>query len=157
MIHCQRSLQRCASFNLSKLNGYDSKGTIHIVTNNQLGFTTNPKDSYPLLHSTDFVRGFDIPIIHVNGDDVHSCIKAVNVAVEYKKKFNKDVVVDFIAYRRFGHQEMDDPNITQPVLYKKIKSHPTTLTIYGNKLNSEGLTTNEQLQTEKLNFKKYLE
>ena len=73
------------SFNLSKLEGYDSAGSIHIVTNNQLGFTTNPKDSFPLLYSTDFVRGFDIPIIHVNGDDVHSCIKAINVAVEYKR------------------------------------------------------------------------
>ena len=133
------------TFNLSKLNGYDSKGTIHIVTNNQLGFTTNPKDSYPLLHSTDFVRGFDIPIIHVNGDDVHSCIKAVNVAIEYKKKFSKDVVVDFIAYRRFGHQEMDDPNITQPVLYKKIKSHPTITEIYSKLLVDEGVINIEKI------------
>ena len=104
------------SFNLSKLNGYDSGGSIHIVTNNQLGFTTNPSDSYPLLHSTDFVRGYDIPIIHVNGDDIHSCIKAISVAIDYKKKFNKDVVLDLVAYRRFGHQEMDDPNITQPLI-----------------------------------------
>ncbi len=127
------------SFNLSKLEGYDSAGSIHIVTNNQLGFTTNPKDSFPLLYSTDFVRGFDIPIIHVNGDDVHSCIKAINVAVEYKKKFNKDVVVDLVAYRRFGHQEMDDPNITQPVMYKKIKSHPTITEIYSKQLIKEGI------------------
>ena len=104
------------SFNLSKLNGYDSGGSIHIVTNNQLGFTTNPSDSYPLLHSTDFVRGYDIPIIHVNGDDIHSCNKAISVAIDYKKKFSKDVVLDLIAYRRFGHQEMDDPNITQPLI-----------------------------------------
>ncbi|MFL2642043.1 MAG: 2-oxoglutarate dehydrogenase E1 component [Dehalococcoidia bacterium] len=134
------------SFNLSKLDGYDSGGSIHIVTNNQLGFTTNPKDSYPLLHSTDFVRGFDIPVIHVNGDDIHACIKAISVAIDYKKKFNKDVVLDLIAYRRFGHQEMDDPNITQPELYKKIKSHPTVTEIYSKKLLDEGIIeTNEIL------------
>ena len=127
------------SFNLSKLDGYDSGGSIHIVTNNQLGFTTNPKDSYPLLHSTDFVRGFDIPVIHVNGDDIHACIKAISVAIDYKKKFNKDVVLDLIAYRRFGHQEMDDPNITQPELYKKIKSHPTITEIYSKQLIDEGI------------------
>ena len=137
------------SFNLSKLNGYDSGGSIHIVTNNQLGFTTNPSDSYPLLHSTDFVRGYDIPIIHVNGDDIHSCIKAISVAIDYKKKFNKDVVLDLVAYRRFGHQEMDDPNITQPLMYKKIKSHPTITEIYSKELIDEGVIDNDEI----LNFK----
>ena len=134
------------SFNLSRLQGYDSGGSIHIVTNNQLGFTTNPKDSYPLLHSTDFVRGFDIPIIHVNGDDIHACIKAISVAIEYKKEFNKDVVVDLIAYRRFGHQEMDDPNITQPAMYKKIKSHPTITEIYSKKLVEDGIVKKEDIE-----------
>tara|TARA_A100001015_G_scaffold184762_1_gene205599 strand:+ start:11 stop:1906 length:1896 start_codon:yes stop_codon:yes gene_type:complete len=133
------------SFNLSKLNGYDSGGSIHIVTNNQLGFTTNPSDSYPLLHSTDFVRGYDIPIIHVNGDDIHSCIKAISVAIDYKKKFNKDVVLDLVAYRRFGHQEMDDPNITQPLMYKKIKSHPTITEIYSKELIDEGVIDNDEI------------
>ena len=137
------------SFNLSKLNGYDSGGSIHIVTNNQLGFTTNPSDSYPLLHSTDFVRGYDIPIIHVNGDDIHSCVKAISVAIDYKKKFNKDVVLDLVAYRRFGHQEMDDPNITQPLMYKKIKSHPTITEIYSKELIDEGVINNDEI----LNFK----
>tara|TARA_Y100001935_G_scaffold28676_1_gene22124 strand:- start:656 stop:3202 length:2547 start_codon:yes stop_codon:yes gene_type:complete len=134
------------SFNLSRLEGYDSGGSIHIVTNNQLGFTTNPKDSYPLLHSTDFVRGFDIPIIHVNGDDIHACIKAISVAIDYKKKFNKDVVVDLVAYRRFGHQEMDDPNITQPTMYKKIKSHPTITEIYSKKLLEDGILEKENIE-----------
>lgn len=134
------------SFNLSRLEGYDSGGSIHIVTNNQLGFTTNPKDSYPLLHSTDFVRGFDIPIIHVNGDDIHACIKAISVAIEYKKEFNKDVVVDLIGYRRFGHQEMDDPNITQPAMYKKIKSHPTITEIYSKKLVEDGIVKKEDIE-----------
>jgi len=133
------------SFNLSKLNGYDSGGSIHIVTNNQLGFTTNPSDSYPLLHSTDFVRGYDIPIIHVNGDDIHSCIKAISVAIDYKRKFNKDVVLDLVAYRRFGHQEMDDPNITQPLMYKKIKSHPTITEIYSKELIDEGVIDNDEI------------
>jgi 2-oxoglutarate dehydrogenase E1 component len=133
------------SFNLSKLDGYDSGGSIHIVTNNQLGFTTNSSDSYPLLHSTDFVRGFDIPIIHVNGDDIHSCIKAISVAIDYKKKFNKDVVLDLVGYRRFGHQEMDDPNITQPLMYKKIKSHPTITEIYSKELINEGIIDNNEI------------
>ena len=105
------------TFNLSKLKDYDTNGSVHIVTNNQVGFTTNPEDSYSSLFSTDFVRGFDIPIIHVNADDIESCINATRLALKYKNKFNKDIVLDLIAYRRYGHQEMDDPSITQPKLY----------------------------------------
>merc|ERR1711916_106044 len=97
------------------------------------------------------------PIFHVNGDDPEAVVHCAKIATEYRQKFNRDVVIDMVCYRRFGHNEGDEPSFTQPLMYKKIKSHPTTLTIYGNKLNSEGLTSTEQLQIEKSNFKMYLE
>ena len=133
------------SFNLSKLSGYDSNGSIHIVTNNQIGFTTNPKNSFPNLFATDFVRGFDIPIIHVNGDDIYSCLKATEVAVNYKNKFNKDIVLDLISYRRFGHQEMDDPSITQPLLYEKIAAHPSITKFFSEELIREKIIDEEKI------------
>ncbi|MEG3581620.1 MAG: 2-oxoglutarate dehydrogenase E1 component [Chloroflexota bacterium] len=133
------------TFNLSKLEGYDSKGAIHIVTNNQIGFTTNPENSFSTLFATDFVRGYDIPIIHVNGDDIESCVIASTLATKYKNKFNKDIVLDIVSYRRFGHQEMDDPSISQPLMYKKIKNHPTITKIFGEQLVSDKIITQQAI------------
>lgn len=144
------------TFNLSKLKDYNTNGSVHIVTNNQVGFTTNPEDSYPSLFSTDFVRGFDIPIIHVNADDIESCINATRLALKYKNKFNKDIVIDLIAYRRYGHQEMDDPSITQPKLYEQINKHPTITNIFSNDLISENIISIENVNILKANnFKKF--
>ena len=133
------------SFNLSKLSGYNCNGSIHIVTNNQIGFTTNPENSFPNLFATDFVRGFDIPIIHVNGDDIYSCLKATEVAINYKNKFNKDIVLDLISYRRFGHQEMDDPTITQPLMYEKINNHPSITKIFSEDLIKEKILSEDDI------------
>ena len=132
-------------FNLSRLSGYNCNGSIHIVTNNQIGFTTNPENSFPSLFATDFVRGFDIPIIHINGDDIYSCIKATKVAIDYKNKFNKEIVLDLVAYRRYGHQEMDDPTITQPLMYEKISNHPSVTKIFSEKLIKEKILNEDEI------------
>ena len=144
------------SFNLSRLPNYNSNGSIHIVTNNQIGFTTNPENSFPYIFATDFVRGFDIPIIHINADDILSCLKGTEVAINYKNKFNKDVVIDLISYRRYGHQEMDDPTITQPVMYEKINSHPTITKIYSEELIQEKILNEDDISEIKSSHTKYM-
>ncbi|MBM02049.1 MAG: 2-oxoglutarate dehydrogenase E1 component [Chloroflexi bacterium] len=144
------------SFNLSRLPHYNSNGSIHIVTNNQIGFTTNPENSFPNLFATDFVRGFDIPIIHINADDILSCLKGTQVAIDYKNKFNKDVVIDLISYRRYGHQEMDDPTITQPLMYEKISSHPTVTKIYSEELIKQKILNEDGISEIKSSHTKYM-
>ncbi len=144
-------------FAMSGLPGHNIGGTIHVIVNNQIGFTTAPRFARSSPYPSDVAKIAQAPIFHVNGDDPEAVVHCAKIATEYRQKFNRDVVIDMVCYRRFGHNEGDEPSFTQPLMYKKIKSHPTTLTIYGNKLKSEGLTTNEQLQIEKSNFKKYLE
>jgi len=144
------------SFNLSKLSGYNCNGSIHIVTNNQIGFTTNPENSFPNLFATDFVRGFDIPIIHINGDDIYSCIKATKVAIDYKNKFNKDVVLDLVSYRRYGHQEMDDPTMTQPLMYEKISTHPSVIKIFSEELIKEKILSKDEIGRIKSSHSQYM-
>ncbi len=144
-------------FAMSGLPGHNIGGTIHIIVNNQIGFTTAPRFARSSPYPSDVAKIAQAPIFHVNGDDPEAVVHCAKIATEYRQKFNRDVVIDMVCYRRFGHNEGDEPSFTQPIMYKKIKSHPTTLSIYGKKLSLEGLTTMEKLQSDKSEFKKYLE
>jgi 2-oxoglutarate dehydrogenase E1 component len=133
------------TLNLNGLAGFSTGGTIHIIANNQIGFTTDPQDSRSTRYASDLAKGFDIPIIHVNGDDVEACISAVRLAVAFRNKFKRDILVDLIGYRRHGHNEADEPAYTQPVMSKTIKEHPRPYEIYANQLMGEGLVTEAQV------------
>ena len=124
-------------FNMKDLELYNVGGTIHVVVNNQIGFTTNPEDSKSEGYCTDIAKAYNIPVIHVNADDVESCLKVTSIAYNYRKKFKKDIIIDLIGYRKHGHNEGDEPSFTQPLMYKKIKNHPSLKTIYTEKLSSE--------------------
>ncbi|HEY1338775.1 MAG TPA: multifunctional oxoglutarate decarboxylase/oxoglutarate dehydrogenase thiamine pyrophosphate-binding subunit/dihydrolipoyllysine-residue succinyltransferase subunit [Bryobacteraceae bacterium] len=134
------------TLNLSQLDGYSTGGTIHLIINNQIGFTTLPDESRSTPYSTDVARGVQAPIFHVNGDDPEAAIRVVEIAFDYRQKFKKDVVIDMICYRRHGHNEGDDPSYTQPILYRKIKEHPSVGTIYGERLVREGVLTAGEVQ-----------
>ena len=144
-------------FAMSGLPGHNIGGTIHIIVNNQIGFTTAPRFARSSPYPSDVAKIAQAPIFHVNGDDPEAVVHCAKIATEYRQKFNRDVVIDMVCYRRFGHNEGDEPSFTQPIMYKKIRSHPTTLTIYGEKLSHEGLTSEADLKNEKLNFKAFLE
>ena len=128
-------------FNLQSLAGYATGGTVHIITNNQVGFTTEASDARSTRYASDLAKGFDVPIVHVNADDIEACINAVRLAWDYRRTYHRDVVIDLIGYRRFGHNETDEPSYTQPLMYQKIKEHPTAREIYLHKLVAEGLIT----------------
>ena len=121
-------------FNMKNLEPYDIGGTIHIVVNNQIGFTTNPDETKSNGYCTDIAKAYNIPIIHVNADDVESCLNVANLAYQYKMTFQKDILIDLVGYRRHGHNEGDEPSFTQPLMYKKISNHPHLKEIYKNKL-----------------------
>tara|TARA_X000001036_G_scaffold402528_1_gene408389 strand:- start:687 stop:3581 length:2895 start_codon:yes stop_codon:yes gene_type:complete len=144
-------------FAMSGLPGHNIGGTIHIIVNNQIGFTTAPRFARSSPYPSDVAKIAQAPIFHVNGDDPEAVVHCAKIATEYRQKFNRDVVIDMVCYRRFGHNEGDEPSFTQPLMYKKIKSHPSTLSIYGEKLSQEGLTTETELQKEKIKFKSFLE
>ena len=144
-------------FAMSGLPGHNIGGTIHIIVNNQIGFTTAPRFARSSPYPSDVAKIAQAPIFHVNGDDPESVVHCAKIATEYRQKFNRDVVIDIVCYRRFGHNEGDEPSFTQPIMYKKIKSHPTTLSIYGKKLSAEGLTSENNLLEEKTKFKYFLE
>jgi len=129
------------TLNLSRLPGYTSGGTIHIIANNQLGFTTNPKEARSTLYSSDLAKGFEIPIIHVNADDPEACIAAARLAHAYREQFLKDVLIDLIGYRRRGHNEGDEPSFTQPRMYRIIQDHPTVRALWAQELVRRGTTT----------------
>jgi len=130
-------------FNLQSLPGYATGGTLHIIANNQIGFTTDTRDSRSTRYASDLAKGFDAPIIHVNADDVDACIAAVHLAEDFRERFARDVVIDLIGYRRFGHNEQDEPAYTQPEMYEKIKNHPTARELFANKLIAQGVVTAE--------------
>ncbi|MCC6259501.1 MAG: 2-oxoglutarate dehydrogenase E1 component [Anaerolineales bacterium] len=128
--------------NFSRLPGYTTSGTIHIVANNQVGFTTSPNESRSSLHASDLAKGYEIPVIHVNADDPSACFEALQTAFAYRQKFQKDFVINLIGYRRYGHNEGDEPRFTQPIMYKKIDAHPTLRQLWSAKLEA-----NQRLQT----------
>jgi 2-oxoglutarate dehydrogenase E1 component len=130
---------------LSQLEGYTTGGTIHVITNNQIGFTTNPLAGRSSAYCTDIALSVEAPIFHVNGDEPEACLRAVQLAYDYRQCFKRDVVVDIIGYRRQGHNEADDPSYTQPVMYRKIKATPTTATQYSERLVREKLVGQEQI------------
>ena len=136
------------TFNLARLRGYTTGGTIHLITNNQIGFTTDPRDGRSTDYSSDLAKGFDVPIIHVNADDPEACIAAVRLAWMYHEKFHGDVVIDLVGYRRWGHNEGDEPAYTQPLMYEIIKKTPPVREKYAAQLAAEGLVTPEAAKAE---------
>ena len=125
-------------FAMSGLRGHNTGGTIHIIVNNQIGFTTSPRFARSSPYPSDIAKMVEAPILHVNGDDPEAVVHCARIAVEFRQKFNRDIVVDMICYRRFGHNEGDEPSFTQPTMYQKIKKHPSTLSVYAEKLIKEG-------------------
>ncbi len=144
-------------FAMSGLPGHNVGGTIHIIVNNQIGFTTNPKFARSSPYPSDLAKMVDAPILHVNGDDPEAVVHCARIAMDFRQKFNRDVVIDMICYRRFGHNEGDEPSFTQPMMYKKIKVHPTTLNVYADKLIKEGTISKAKFDSMKLEFKNLLE
>ncbi|HJP86427.1 MAG TPA: 2-oxoglutarate dehydrogenase E1 component [Gemmatimonadaceae bacterium] len=134
------------TFNLSGLKGYTTGGTLHIIVNNQLGFTTDPIDARSTHYASDLAKGFEVPIVHVNADDAESCVRVVQLGIVYRAKFRKDFLIDLVGYRRHGHNETDEPAFTQPMLYKKIKSHPSPREVWGNRLVGEGIVTADDVK-----------
>jgi 2-oxoglutarate dehydrogenase E1 component len=134
------------TFNLSRLRGYRVGGTLHIIVNNQIGFTTDPIDSRSTRYASDVAKGFEMPIIHVNADDAEACVIAMRIAVAYRVRFGKDFLIDLVGYRRWGHNEGDEPTYTQPLLYERVKAHPTPRLVWGARLAAEGLVTAEQVE-----------
>ncbi len=126
------------TLNLQSLNGYSTGGTIHIITDNQVGFTTDPYEGRSTPYAADMAKGFNVPIIHVNADDAENCIAAIRLAMAYRKEFGRDVVIDLIGYRRYGHNETDEPAYTQPEMAAQIKKHPPVSELYARRAGRRG-------------------
>ncbi len=133
------------SLNMSRLHGYSVGGTLHVITNNQVGFTTDPIDARSTHYASDLAKGFEIPVLHVNGDEVESCIAAVATCIAYRARFAKDILIDLVGYRRHGHNETDEPSFTQPELYKRVKAHPTARQVWGQRLVGEGIVSDAEV------------
>ncbi len=144
-------------FGLSDLKGYRTGGSVHFIVNNQIGFTTYPRYSRSSPYPSDVAKMIDAPIFHVNGDDPEAVVFAAKVATEFRQKFHKPVVIDMFCYRRFGHNEGDEPGFTQPLMYKKIRSHPSTLDIYAKKLIAENVVTEGEVAKAKADWRSRLE
>ncbi len=142
---------------LSGLKGHRTGGSIHFIINNQIGFTTNPSFSRSSPYPSDVAKMVEAPIFHVNGDDPEAVVFAAKVAIEYRQKFHKPVVIDMFCYRRFGHNEGDEPAFTQPLMYQKIRSHLTTVTLYSKKLLDEKVLDESSADKVKSDFREYLE
>ena len=144
-------------FALSELKGYKTGGTMHVIVNNQIGFTTSPRNSRSSPYPSDTALMVQAPILHCNGDDPEAVVFAAKVATEYRQEFGKDVVIDMFCYRRFGHNEGDDPTMTQPLMYKIIKDHPSTRELYTKTLVSQGVLTDEEVNTWVSDFQTFLD
>ncbi len=134
------------TLNLQSLKGYSTGGTVHIVQNNQVGFTTDPEEARSTPYAADMAKGFNVPIVHVNADDPEACSAAVRLAMAYRERWGRDIVIDVIGYRRFGHNETDEPAYTQPLMAAKIKAHPPVSEIYAEKLAAEGVVSAEDVE-----------
>ncbi len=136
------------TLNLARLDGYATGGTLHIIANNQVGFTTDPRDARSTDFASDLAKGFDVPIVHVNADDPEACLAAVRLALMYREKFRGDVVINLVGYRRHGHNEGDEPRYTQPTMYERIDAHPTVRTLYVQHLIDQGVVATEDADAE---------
>ena len=145
------------TFNLSQLAGYHTGGTIHFIINNQIGFTATPDESRSTVYATDVAKIVEAPIFHVNGDDPEACAYVTELALKFRQKFHRDVVIDMICYRRHGHNESDEPAFTQPLMYKKIRVHPTVRNIYIDRLVSEGSLSATEAQQIAEDFRQALQ
>ncbi|MHB1194139.1 MAG: 2-oxoglutarate dehydrogenase E1 component [Longimicrobiales bacterium] len=134
------------TLNMARLGGFDVGGTIHIIVNNQIGFTTDPHDSRSTFYSSDLAKGYGIPVVHVNADDPEACLASVRLAMAYRARFKDDFVIDLVGYRRHGHNEGDEPFYTQPVLYKNITQHPTVRALFADTLRGEGVVSDADVQ-----------
>jgi multifunctional 2-oxoglutarate metabolism enzyme len=134
------------TLNLQALEGYSTGGTLHLIANNQLGFTTDPEEGRSTRYASDLAKGFDVPIIHVNADDVEACIAAVRLAHAFRQTFHRDALIDLIGYRRFGHNETDEPAYTQPLMYERIKKHPPVRKLYAEELQAGGVVSAEDAE-----------
>ncbi|KAB2886705.1 MAG: 2-oxoglutarate dehydrogenase E1 component [Pseudorhodoplanes sp.] len=144
-------------FGLSALKGYRTGGSLHFIVNNQIGFTTYPRYSRSSPYPSDVAKMIEAPIFHANGDDPEAVVFAAKVAAEFRQKFQKPVVIDMFCYRRFGHNEGDEPSFTQPLMYKKIRAHPSTLDLYAKKLGTEGVVTEGEVEKMKADWRSRLE
>jgi 2-oxoglutarate dehydrogenase E1 component len=144
-------------FGLSDLKGYRTGGSLHFIVNNQIGFTTYPRYSRSSPYPSDVAKMIDAPIFHVNGDDPEAVVFAAKVAIEFRQKFHKPVVIDMFCYRRHGHNEGDEPAFTQPVMYKRIAAHPSTLEIYAKRLVAEGIMTEGEVEKAKADWRARLD
>jgi 2-oxoglutarate dehydrogenase E1 component len=134
------------TMNLSRLHGYSTSGTLHIIANNQLGFTATDDELRSSLHASDLAKGFEIPVIHVNADDPPACIEAARTAFAYRQKFHKDFVINLIGYRRYGHNEGDEPRFTQPIMYQAIDEHLTVRQLWASDLEAKGIIEEDQAE-----------
>ena len=133
------------SLNLARLAGYATGGVVHLIVNNQIGFTTDPEEGRSTRYASDLAKGYDIPVLRVNADDPPACLTAMRLAMAYRAEFHDDIVVDLIGYRRHGHNEGDDPAYTQPRLYQRIRAHPTVFTLYAEALVKAGVVTADEV------------
>jgi 2-oxoglutarate dehydrogenase E1 component len=145
------------TFNMSRLRGFEVGGTLHIIANNQVGFTTDPIDARSTHYASDLAKGFDVPVIHVNADDAEACVWAARIAIAYRTQFGKDFLIDLVGYRRHGHNETDEPLFTQPELYGRIKAHPTPRQVWGTRLVQEGVLSQADVDAIDSDFAKSLE
>ncbi len=144
-------------FGLSELKGYRSGGTVHFIVNNQIGFTTSPTASRSSPYPSDVAKMVQAPIFHVNGDDPEAVVHVARIATEFRQEFKRDVVIDMFCYRRFGHNEADEPSFTQPIMYKAIAKHPSTREVYGKRLIDEGSVSGDEVEQIRAEFRGRLE
>src|SRR5207248_3972966 len=134
------------TLNLSALEGYSTGGTLHLIANNQVGFTTDPSEGRSTRYSSDLAKGFDVPIIHVNADDPEAAIAAIRLAMAFRRRFAKDVVVDLVGYRRHGHNEQDEAAYTQPLMAERIARHPSVRELFAARLVEEGVVSVDEAE-----------
>jgi len=144
-------------FGLSGLRGHRTGGSLHFIVNNQIGFTTAPRFARSSPYPSDVAKMIDAPILHVNGDDPEAVVHVAKIAIEFRQRFGKPVVIDMFCYRRYGHNEADEPAFTQPLMYQRIRQHPTVVELYTRRLIEEGLLTREEIEAQQAEFRAYLE